>query len=359
MASIDSSYDFFRDAHSKRLDITNSYLALGDVPDLVGVSVQNEEKIIQAVRRLLEQDGGGISKVSDLAEPYQEPARELYQSDQIAAVDGTDAISALRFVSDTLYAAGVVAVTPRSRHQPRARVTRTRASSYASMQDFSKSWDENIRNWGTYLRGARENEISWVSTFREYEERELAYEWLQEDSRHVALIDGPVLTQNLLSQVTARDLLERILVNGRAIGFIKEISANPLLVAIGCALEPGEVFVLAHWSNLLSERFSSGQEAIASWINDRASRVVRAIYKLNRKAYGIECVRDLVPLALAILGQDPGGSAEHDIPMLLQIADLHVRSHFNGASAREEVLARHSLRDPDRFLELTYERDLR
>ena len=193
-----------------------------------------------AVRRLLVGSGGGISKISDLAEPSLEDARDLYQADRIAAFDGTNAISPLRFVSDTLYAAGVVAVTPRSQHQPRARVTRTRASSYAATEDFSKTWEDKVREWGEYLRGAREEEMSWVNTFREYEERELANEWLQEDEERIALIDGPVLTQNLLSQVTARDLLEEMIDTRRVIGFIKDLSANPLLVAIGCALEPGE-----------------------------------------------------------------------------------------------------------------------
>ena len=359
MASIHSPVSYFSDAYHNRRDITDSYLALGDIPDLVGISVENEEGIIQAVRRLLVESGGGISKISDLAEPSLEDARDLYEEDRIAAVDGTNAISPLRFISDTLYAAGVVAVTPRSQHQPRARVTRTRASSYASTEDFSKRWDDKVREWGEYLWGARVEEISWVNTFREYEERELANEWLQEDEERIALIDGPVLTQNLLTQKEARDLLEEIVGTGRVIGFIKDLSANPLLAAIGYALEPGEAFVLAHWSNLLSKRFLSGQQAISSWIEDRAGNVVRAIYKFNRKAYGIECGRMQIPLAFAILKHDPGGSADHDIPMLLQIADSHVRSYFKGASARDEALARHSLRDPERFLELTNERNLR
>ena len=349
----------FRDAHQNRLDITDSFLALGDIPDLVGISVENEEGIAQAVRHLLLQGSGVIPKISDLAESLCQEARDLYQEDRIVAIDGTDAISPIRFVSDTLYAAGIVAVTPRSHHQPRARVTRTRASYHASTLDSATTWDENVRIWGEYLRRAREQEMSWVSTFREYEERELAEEWLQQDDQRLALIDGPVLTQNLLSQVTARDLLKRLIASGRVIGFIKDLSANPLLAAIGFALEPGEAFVLSHWSDLLSKRFLRGQETISSWIEKEASDVVRAIYKLNRKAYGIECIRSQVPLAFAILKQDPGGSTDHDIPMLLQIADAHVRSRFNGATARDEVLARYSLNDPARFLNLVNERNLR
>ena len=351
--------NYFSDAYQNRLDITDSYLAFGDIPDLVGVSIDNEEAIIRAIRRLLAQDGGGIGRISDLSASRFKEASALYHDDRIAAIDGTAAIAPLRFVSDTIYAAGIVCVTPRSQHTPRARVTRTRASSYASSQDFSKSWEDNITQWGEYLRGAREHEMSWVNTFREYEERELASEWIHHDDGRIALIDGPILTQNLLSQVSARDLLERIIVSNKAIGFIKDLSANPLLVAIGLALEPGELFILKHWSSILSQRFHARQQAISSWIEYNAHDVVRAIYKVNRKAYGIECLANQVPLALAILEHDPSGSLEHDIPMLLKIADTYVRSQFNGLSARDEVLARHSLRSPNRFLELTNERSLR
>ena len=125
-------------------------------------------------------------------------------------------------------------------------------------------------------------------------------------------------------------------------------------------MESGEVFTLRHWPSILShQRFHTGQQSISSWIEFKAHEVVRVIYKVNRKAYGIECLANQVPLALAILEYDPSGSSEHDIPMLLEIADTYVRSQFNGLSARDEVLARHSLHSPDRFLELTNERSLR
>ena len=88
-------------------------------------------------------------------------------------------------------------------------------------------------------------------------------DWLNLHHDHIALIDGPILTQNLLSQDAAHSLLEAIASSHQAIGFIKELSANPLLVAVGSALQPGEAFILQHWTNLLQERFRHGQEAIA------------------------------------------------------------------------------------------------
>ena len=83
------------------------------------------------------------------------------------------------------------------------------------------------------------------------------------------------------------------------------------------------------------------------------------IYKISRKSFAIECLAEQIPLALAILGHDNGGTLDHDIPMLLQIADNHVRATFNGARARNEVIARFSADDPHRFLAMTNERSLR
>ena len=350
---------YFSDAHANRKDITDSYLALGDIPNLMGVSLGNEDRIIREVRSLLEKEGGGIRKASDFASGALPEANLLYRENKIAAVDGTNAVSPLRFVSDTIYAVGAVAVTPQSPKSPRVRVTRTRATSYAARQDYSVKWEVALREWGDYLRGAREHEISWVNTFREYEERELANEWLQSDPEHVALIDGPVVTQNLMTQNEGRDLLESLIGTGRAIGFIKDLSANPMLTAIGYALRTGEAFVVTGWSSILTERFSTGQEVIAAWVGNSAKNVVRAIYKINRKAYGLECVQSKVPLAFALLAHDPGGSADHDIPMLLQIADARVRGAFNGDTARDEVRARYGQHDPNRLVQLVGERDLR
>ena len=350
---------YFADALEGRQDITDTYEILGDIPALVGISSQNEDQFVAAIRRLIEVETDGISTIRGSAAALKLDARQLYHDNRIAAVDGTDAVSALRFASDTIYAAGVILVTPQTQHRPRAHVARTRATHLTPAENIGVTWTKAIKDWSEYLRGARQQERSWTITFREYEEREIAFEWLQEEQGHIALIDGPILTQNMLTQERAHKLLLDILANGNAIGFIKDLSANPLLSAIGYALRQGEVFVMRQWATILAERFGESQQSISHWITDHAGEVVRAIYKVNRKAFGIECLSEQVPLALAILEHDNTGALDHDIPMLLQIADNHVRSKFNGARARDEVIARFSATDPTRFLALTNERSIR
>ncbi len=359
MTSENQTGRYFADALDGRQDITDSYHVLGDIPALVGISSQNEDQLIASIRRLIEAETDGIATISDSAELLVPDAHHLYHHNLIAAVDGTDAVSSLRFASDTIYAAGVILVTPQTQHRPKAHVARTRATHLTPSENIGVTWKQAIKEWHEYLRGARQQEHSWINTFREYEEREIAHEWLQENEGHIALIDGPILTQNMLSQDRARDLLEEIVTDRRAIGFIKNLSANPLISAIGYALQPGEVFVLTEWSTILSDRFGERQQNISKWVEDHAGEVVRAVYKVSRKAFAIECLADQVPLALAILEYDNTGSLDHDIPMLLQIADNHVRTMFNGSRARDEVIARFSANDPNRFLALTNERSLR
>ena len=350
---------YFADALDGRQDITDSYEILGDIPALVGISAHVEDEFVAGVRRLIETEGGGASTINSLASRSVAEAEGLYRGNLIAAVDGTDAVSSLRFVSDTIYAAGVILVTPQTQHRPKAHVARTRAKHLTPAENIGASWTQAIKDWEEYLRGARQQEHSWINTFREYEEREVAYEWLVENDSHVALLDGPILTQNMLTQDRARELLLEVVNSGRAIGFIKNLSANPLLSAIGYALHPGEVFVMSQWANVLAERFGERQENISQWITSNAGDVVRAVYKVNRKAFGVECMADRIPLALAILEYDNAGPMDHDIPMLLQIADSHARSRFNGPRARDEVIARFSADDPTRFLALTNERSVR
>ena len=359
MTDRDPTSRYFAHALEGRRDITDTYLNLGDIPELVGISTQAEDRLADSIRELLRTEAGGIEIITITATPSAAKAEHLYRNNLIAAVDGTDAVSSLRFVSDTIYAAGATLVTPQTHHRPRVHVARTHAVHLTPEHNISATSMQAITAWEAYLRGARQEEHSWTNTFREYEERELANEWLQENENHVVLIDGPILTQNMLTQDTARDLLNKLISTRRTIGFIKDLTANPLLSAIGIALLPDEVFVMNQWTEILSDRFAQGQQQIGQWIADNAGGLVRAIYKVNHKAFGIECLADHVPLALAILQYDNNGSMDHDIPMLLQIADKHVRAMFNGASARDQVIARFSTREPDRFLALTNERSLR
>ena len=353
-------HPYFADALNGRQDITDSYEVLGDLPARVGVSTQNEDAFIANIRHIIDNDAGGTSDIGTLAASAARPAEALYHSNLIAAVDGTDAISTMQFVTDTIYGSGVVLVTPQTHMNPQVYVTRTQANHLApTSQPATMSWEHAVARWAEYLRSAREQEHSWINTFREYHEREVALRWLTESDERFVLIDGPVVTQNMLTQDSARDMLQQVLDTQRAIGFIKTLSANPLLSAIGYALRPGEAFIVRSWSNILSDRFRVRQGSISRWVENNASQLVRVIYRTNQRAFGMETTAGNVPLGLAILQYDNQGPRDHDIPMLLQIADRAVRTRFNGGRARDEIIARYTATNPSRLLSLTNERSLR
>ena len=219
--------------------------------------------------------------------------------------------------------------------------------------------NEKLRAWAKRIDRTREEEESWTSTFREYEERELAVELLENDRVDAVLLDGPIMTQNLLPQAEGRNLLKRLTATGRAIGYIKDLSANAPVKAVGFALKRGETYTIRDWNRVLRDRFQTGQKAIAEWIRTHGHAIVRVVYIRRRKAYSVECRADRIALAFGILEHDCSGPTDHDIPLLLHIADSQVRRIFQGNQARDELITRYAAQDPDRLIELVAERDLR
>ena len=354
----DQKPSYFRDAYENRVDITDRYLAIGDVPELLRLSPDDDRTIIKAVRDALTR-AGGFDKCTKLAEPEMAKARALYLNDRIAAIDGTSSISPTRLVTETVYGAGVVAVSPGSHNRPRTKATTTRAAAELDTAEDHLALAKKIKSWAKRLQGAREDESSWTGTFREYEERELAAELLESGRMDTVLIDGPILTQNLLSQAEGRNLLKRLTERGQAIGFIKDLSANPIIKTIGLALERDETYTVPNWKELLSERFQTGQGSIARWVEEHAERLVRVVYKRRRRAYCVECRADRINLAFSILAHDCVGPTDHDIPLLLHVADSQVRRIFQGDQARDELIARYAWNEPNRLVELIAERELR
>ena len=101
------------------------------------------------------------------------------------------------------------------------------------------------------------------------------------------------------------------------------------------------------------------QRSIAEWVQSHARAIVRVVYKRSRKAYCVKCRADRIGLAFGILEHDCVGPADHDIPLLLHVADSQVRRMFQGDVARDELIARYAANEPDRLIDLVAERDLR
>jgi hypothetical protein len=191
-------------------------------------------------------ESGGIKKIAAVAPTLQAKIETMHRDGRIGAVDGTDAISATEVTSRTVYAAAVISATTQTLHDPRIRMT---ASHHAVPPTSNTGTDllEFIEKLEGYT-----TDLSWVRTFREYQERTEALRLIVEDLCNIVLIDGPLYTQNLLSQQIACDsILKEMLAHPFAlIGFIKELRTAKLLHLAGMALQPGEYWIVEKWRHL-------------------------------------------------------------------------------------------------------------
>lgn len=186
---------------------------------------------------------------------------------------------------------------------------------------------------------------SWPNTFREYKEREYAV-----DCEHFSIIvDGPILTQNLVTQAEGEKLTEKLLKSGKnVVGVIKNLSAStPLEQWIGRVLKDGEAFVISDCKTLLSQRNKAwGQSrSKAQWMNNVAAKYCRGVYRpgnptgVKSKFFGFECRIDQLPWAIATLYKERSQVIGHEIPFLLDHIDAQLDAAHDRGSVQKRLEA--------------------
>lgn len=276
--------------------------------------------LLDIVRQFMERRG--ILNIKNAGKPERERATELLANGAVAAIDGTFAINPINLGTAGLCACITGFITSKIRGMPEYNITQATAS---AIEDITlDNIDDKIRQ----LDQVRQEQQSWPTTFREYKERELAMDC----AAPVALIDGPVLTQNLLTQEDGRKLYERMFATDKIyIGVIKEINGSgPWTRNCGYALRKGEAYIVEPIRKRLIERFSSNtrQADLAYWVAgiEGLRPYLRSVYCINEKAFGLECREQDLPLALALLMIDVSSTLHHEIPLLLETIDVHMRS---------------------------------
>src|SRR5262249_7518953 len=109
------------------------------------------------------------------------------------AVDGTPATPHLRYSSMQMVAVAVMGLSYATLHRPETFLTRSLPTSTLPLS-------EDITNKEAFLQWVGELDVtesnqSWPTTFREYVEREYAIR----TAPPFVIIDGPLITQNLLT----------------------------------------------------------------------------------------------------------------------------------------------------------------
>ena len=173
----------------------------------------------------------------------------------IAAIDSTDILPVTDLMNTSFYAVGVGCITSRNRNTPEVVLTTT-STCYTRPEKIALNNSDLLRLCKE-LDKVRETKGSWATTFREYQERKVAISCEQE----TVLLDGPVFTQNLITQHSGRELYSRMMQTGkRFIGVIKDLGSSWALSKwTAMSLERGEGFVLCPIQEQYKIRFGDNR----------------------------------------------------------------------------------------------------
>jgi hypothetical protein len=317
-------------------DISNAYSDNTVLRKKLTDSSQDFEDFLAKVREKM-QDAGPIGKIDAVSRWVVTEIEKDHRLGLIAAVDGTDALIPTEVSSKTVYAAGVISTTALTLNEPCISMT----ASHHVIPTLRT--DDDFMRFIASLDSFVDHEQSWVKTFREHCEREEALGILSKNPEmKLVLIDGPLYTQNLLTQSRARDgILQKMLgQSGRLIGFIKNLQSSKITHLAGMALRPGEYWTLENWRQVLGGRFLN-TGAATDWITKAASDWVRTVYRKNNKAFSFECDPVLVESGIALISSRVccADIFNHEIPFLLHAADRIVQARMDAKAKSDNLIS--------------------
>ncbi len=252
----------------------------------------------------------------------------------IAAIDSTDVLPVTDLMTTSFYAVGVGCITSRNRHRPEVVLTTTNTR-YARPDEIAGN-DDDLWSLCDHLDNIRQTQGSWATTFREYQERVIAIDCQQE----TVLLDGPVFTQNLITQHSGRELYSRMMQTGkRFIGVIKDLGSSWAISKwTAMSLERGEGFVLCPIQQQYQQRFGNIR-SINNWIGSLPGQYVRVVYRPAEKAFAFECALADLSYAVSLLRQDASPTINHEIPLLLETVDWHLRGSNNSQAIKHSFIS--------------------
>jgi len=339
MTSDTNDDGFFKAAYKNSEDVTDIYLNRTTmVSRLLGDARCVASEFDAIVRAQMEKSNNGtLGRFSDVPASVTAEILEWQRAGLIGAVDGTAAIAQTILPDKVVFGVAIATVTTKKQGAPKVTFTRTHRDEKPPHEI------QSLLELQEALEDAA-GDASWTRTYREFLEREAAIKLANDDGCRLVLLDGPIYTQNLLTQEMGRArVLDEIRKNQhRYIGYIKEPS--PFHKRLGSALMPGEWWIFDIYKGLLEQkRFSKDKQSendhpATAWIK-KASHWVRCIYKLKQKAFEFECDPSMVMHGLALLKVDPSYSLNHEIPFLLELVDKHVRAKTDAVHISKDLIA--------------------
>ncbi|MDB9446036.1 hypothetical protein [Anabaena sp. CS-542/02] len=298
---------------------------------------QSDESVQRWIRRFME-DAHSPTQFLFHFQAYgndfdEEVATDLV-SGEIAAIDSTDVLPVTDLMNTSFYAVGVGCITSQNRHNPEVVLTTTNTR-YARPDEIAAN-DSDLFSLCDELDNIRQTKGSWATTFREYQERTIAIDCEQE----TVLLDGPIFTQNLITQHSGRELYYRMMQTGkRFIGVIKDLGSSWAISKwTAMSLERGEGFVLCPIQDQYQRRFRDNT-SINTWVSRLPGKYVRVVYRPAEKAFAFECALADLSYAVSLLRQDASPTINHEIPLLLETVDWHLRGSNNSQSIKHSFIS--------------------
>jgi hypothetical protein len=318
---------------------------------------QSDEAVQRRIRQIMEDANSETRFLFDFptyGNDFDEEVAADLREGAIAAIDSTDVLPVTDLMNTSFYAVGVGCITSRKRHSPEVVLTTTNTR-YARPDEIAGN-DENLFTLCDELDNIRQTKGSWATTFREYQEREVAISCEPE----TVLLDGPVFTQNLITQHLGRDLYDQMMQTGkRFIGVIKDLGSSWAISKwTAMSLERGEGFVLCPIQEQYAIRFE-GNRNINNWVGRLPGQYVRVVYRPAEKAFAFECALADLPYAVSLLRQDASPTVNHEIPLLLETVDSHLRGSNNSQAIKHSFISEIQRNNYRMGVDITNERNYR
>jgi hypothetical protein len=348
----------FEMALKNQADISSSYsVQLGREID-VGGMLSFDGSTKSRVRQLMVDANSPtrfLFRLEERASRKAAEARELLASGQVAAVDGTNALNVISLMNTSAYACAVGHVTSRKRGDPHVKIVKS-STEYEKPEVIQDLGADALASLCDQLDEIRADE-SWPTTFREYQERREAIDC----GAPFVFVDGPIFTQNLVTQPSGQSIYEEMAASGRCfIGVIKDLSGSWTLSKwCGYTLETGEGFVVCPVADQLKGRYKDAKKIQGFIEQPDINAFVRVVFRPSQKAFGFECRLADLDMAVALLMADASQTLGHELPLLLETIDAHLRAGFDGGFAADVVCGEIQRRDYRMGMDVIGERNFR
>ncbi len=362
----DISHKVFRQVLNNAKDVTSTFdINLGSIPEDVVASHQQAEPYIQVIRGMMEEHRlapevdlatvtTGLIDMQAWVSVHGAPIIEALHNGDVVAIDGTPLVPYQRFLTAQVYACAVGTLTYREHMALSAQVVKTQANPglFIDKEEAYRYVTDTEE-----LSGSR----SWPSAFMEYMERRAA----RDHVARYALIDGPLITQNLLTQDEGRKLYQSMLSAGRKcyVGVTKDLRFTHTEERFqAVALHTGELYVRDSEHAILKSRGRLEKDysgAVKRFSEDYLAHIVRGIFKPGYKAFGFQCHREDLATAVCLLSLDAHTQPGHEIPFLLEQVDAKLRGRYRPAETMAAIEFALASNDMDEFYDEAEERMFR